>query len=152
MLAAALDRWLGDPAGRALAGEAARAHVAAHHGIEAEARAREAIATLTARIAHLDRDIDREAALNRDAAEVIDRPKGYFPVPGIRHLTGGVLDLVSDTLRSKAARDRGLYRPAALDRLFADPNRIRTRLDGNELWQVALLEMWLQTMEANARR
>ena len=40
---------------------------------EAEARAREAIATLTARIAQLDRDIDREAALNRDAAEVIDR-------------------------------------------------------------------------------
>ena len=39
-----------------------------------------------------------------------------------------------------------------LDRLFADPNGIRTRLDGNELWQVALLEMWLQTMEANARR
>lgn len=38
-LAAALDRWLGDPAGRALAGEAARAHVAAQHGIEAEARA-----------------------------------------------------------------------------------------------------------------
>ena len=38
-LAVALDRWLGDPAGRALAGEAARAHVAAHHGIEAEARA-----------------------------------------------------------------------------------------------------------------
>lgn len=38
-LAAALDRWLGDPAGRAAAGEAARAHVAAQHGIEAEARA-----------------------------------------------------------------------------------------------------------------
>ena len=38
-LAAALDRWLGDPAGRVAAGEAARAHVAANHGIEAEARA-----------------------------------------------------------------------------------------------------------------
>ena len=38
---------------------------------EAEARARDAIATLTARLAQLDRDIDRETALNRDAAEVI---------------------------------------------------------------------------------
>ena len=42
------------------------------------------------------------------------------------------------------ARDRGLYRPETLDRLFANPNGIRTALDGNELWQVALLEMWLQ--------
>ena len=40
---------------------------------DAETRARAAIATLTARIAQLDRDIDREAALNRDAGEVIGR-------------------------------------------------------------------------------
>ncbi|AUH33709.1 AAA family ATPase [Paracoccus tegillarcae] len=40
---------------------------------EAEARAAEAIDALTARIAQLDRDIDREAALNRDAVEVVDR-------------------------------------------------------------------------------
>ncbi|MCQ0970880.1 AAA family ATPase [Paracoccus sp. TK19116] len=40
---------------------------------EAEARAAEAIAQLEARIAQLDRDIEREAALNRDAGEVIGR-------------------------------------------------------------------------------
>lgn len=79
---------------------------------------------------------------------VIDRTKGYFPVPGIRHLKGGVLDLVTDTLGAQSARDRALYRPEALDRLFADPNGIRTTLDGNELWQVAVLEMWLQSMES----
>ncbi|WP_405404217.1 chromosome segregation SMC family protein [Paracoccus sp. Ld10] len=39
----------------------------------AQARAAEAIAALTARIAQLDRDIDREQALNRDATEVIER-------------------------------------------------------------------------------
>ena len=104
------------------------------------------------KLAHGGKGVLKEASRALLPSAVIDRTKGYFPVPGIRHLTGGVLDLVSDTLRSKAARDRGLYRPAALDRLFADPNGIRTRLDGNELWQVALLEMWLQTMEANARR
>jgi len=38
-LAAALDRWLSDNAGRAAAGRAARAHVEANHAIEAEARA-----------------------------------------------------------------------------------------------------------------
>ncbi|ROZ89435.1 N-acetylglutaminylglutamine amidotransferase [Gordonia sp. OPL2] len=79
---------------------------------------------------------------------VIDRTKGYFPVPGIRHLEGGVLDMVTDALRSRSAVDRGLYRPEALDRLFADPNGIRTTLGANELWQLALLEMWLQSMEA----
>ncbi len=78
--------------------------------------------------------------------EVIDRTKGYFPVPGIRHLEGGMLDLVGDALSSSAARDRGLYRQEALDRLFADPNGIRTTLDSNALWQVALLELWLQRM------
>ncbi|MDS9466709.1 AAA family ATPase [Paracoccus sp. MBLB3053] len=40
---------------------------------EAEARAAQAIRTLLARIAQLDRDIERESALNRDAGEVIER-------------------------------------------------------------------------------
>lgn len=40
---------------------------------EAEARATQAIRTLLARIAQLDRDIEREAALNHDAGEVIAR-------------------------------------------------------------------------------
>lgn len=93
----------------------------------------------------------KEASRALLPSAVIDRTKGYFPVPGIRHLTGGgVLDLVTDTLRSQSAVDRGLYRPEALEKLFGDPNGIRTRLDGNELWQIALLEMWLQTMEANS--
>ncbi|MDO5621145.1 MAG: chromosome segregation protein SMC, partial [Paracoccus sp. (in: a-proteobacteria)] len=40
---------------------------------EAETRAHALIQQLTARIAQLDRDLDREAALNRDAGEVIGR-------------------------------------------------------------------------------
>ncbi|MFC3527722.1 chromosome segregation SMC family protein [Paracoccus mangrovi] len=40
---------------------------------EAEARAAQAIQTLLARIAQLDRDIERESALNHDAGEVIAR-------------------------------------------------------------------------------
>ena len=75
---------------------------------------------------------------------VIDRPKGYFPVPGIRHLDGPMLDMVRDALGAQAALDRGLYDPAAVADLLRDPNGRRTTLDSNELWQVALLEMWLQ--------
>jgi asparagine synthase (glutamine-hydrolysing) len=77
--------------------------------------------------------------------EVIDRPKGYFPVPAITHLEGKVLDLVRDALTDDAARERGLFRPEYVDRLLGDPNGELTPLRGNKLWQLGLLELWLQT-------
>jgi asparagine synthase (glutamine-hydrolysing) len=77
--------------------------------------------------------------------EVIDRPKGYFPVPAITHLEGKVLDLVRDALTGEAARERGLFRPGYVDALLADPNGELTPLRGNKLWQLGLLELWLQT-------
>jgi asparagine synthase (glutamine-hydrolysing) len=80
-------------------------------------------------------------------AEVIDRTKGYFPVPGIRHLHGEILDMVRDALTNDAARTRGLYRTETVDRLFEAPNETRTTLGSNALWQLAVLEMWLQSME-----
>lgn len=76
--------------------------------------------------------------------EVVDRPKGYFPVPILKHIDGPVLDLVRDTLHSRAARERGLFRPEALAAMLARPDQQLTPLRGSRLWQVALLEMWLQ--------
>ena len=76
--------------------------------------------------------------------EVIDRTKGYFPVPAIRQLEGPYLNRVRDALTDPAARDRGLFLPATVERLLADPNTARTTLGSNALWQLALLEMWLQ--------
>jgi asparagine synthase (glutamine-hydrolysing) len=76
--------------------------------------------------------------------EVVDRPKGYFPVPILKHIDGPVLDLVRDTLNSRAARERGLFRPATVARLLDDPAGNLTPLRGSRLWQVALLELWLQ--------
>jgi asparagine synthase (glutamine-hydrolysing) len=81
-------------------------------------------------------------------AEVIDRTKGYFPVPGIRHLHGEVFDMVRDALTNDAARARGLYRTETVDALLAAPNETRTTLGANALWQLAVLEMWLQSMES----
>jgi asparagine synthase (glutamine-hydrolysing) len=78
--------------------------------------------------------------------EVIDRTKGYFPVPGIRHLHGDVFDMVRDALTNDAARGRGLYRADTVDALLAAPNESRTTLGGNVLGQLAVLEMWLQSM------
>ena len=43
-------------------------------------------------------------------AEVIDRTKGYFPVPGIRHLHGDIMDMVRNVnaLTSAGANTRPL--------------------------------------------
>jgi asparagine synthase (glutamine-hydrolysing) len=75
---------------------------------------------------------------------VIDRPKGYFPVPALSHLEGPVLDMVGDALRSRAARERGLFREDVVEEMLAAPNEHRTNLDGSTLWQLGLLELWLQ--------
>ncbi|MEV6637629.1 N-acetylglutaminylglutamine amidotransferase [Actinoplanes sp. NPDC051470] len=86
----------------------------------------------------------KDAARGVVPDEVIDRTKGYFPVPAIRHLEGPMLDLVRDALYAPQARTRGLFRPEYVDALLADPNTPRTTLGANQLWQLALLEMWLQ--------
>jgi asparagine synthase (glutamine-hydrolysing) len=86
----------------------------------------------------------KDAARKLIPAEVIDRPKGYFPVPGIRHLQGALLERVEGALHSPAARQRGLFRDDYLRKLLRAPNEIRSNLGSNVLWQVALLELWLQ--------
>jgi len=68
-------------------------------------------------------------------------------VPGIRHLHGEVLEMVRDALTNDAARRRGLYRADVVANLLAAPNETRTTLGSNALWQLAVLEMWLQSME-----
>jgi asparagine synthase (glutamine-hydrolysing) len=94
--------------------------------------------------AHDGKGVLKEAARKVIPADVIDRPKGYFPVPALTHLQGPYLDLVRDALYAPVAKERGLFRPEAVDRLLADPNGRLTPLRGNELWQIALLELWLQ--------
>jgi asparagine synthase (glutamine-hydrolysing) len=77
--------------------------------------------------------------------EVVDRPKGYFPVPALKYIDGPYLDLVRDALKSRKAEERGLFRKTYVDRLLDEPMEHITPLRGSKLWQVALLEMWLQT-------
>jgi asparagine synthase (glutamine-hydrolysing) len=76
---------------------------------------------------------------------VIDRPKGYFPVPALKYLRGAFFDFVRDVLEAPQARQRGLFNPAYIDRLLANPEGELTPKGHSKLWQVALLECWLQT-------
>ncbi|KAA6129753.1 N-acetylglutaminylglutamine amidotransferase [Cupriavidus cauae] len=87
----------------------------------------------------------KEAARQVIPAEVIDRPKGYFPVPALKYLRGPFLDYVRGLVDSDAARQRGLYRAGVVESMLADPDAHITPLKGSKLWQVALLEGWLQS-------
>jgi asparagine synthase (glutamine-hydrolysing) len=77
--------------------------------------------------------------------EVIDRPKGYFPVPALKYLRGPFLDYVRGALDSQKARERDLFRRDYVERLLAAPEDHMTPLRGSKLWQIGLLELWLQT-------
>lgn len=96
------------------------------------------------KITHGGKGVLKQAARRIIPSEVIDRPKGYFPVPALTHLEGPYLDMVRDALYAPVAKERGLFRAEAVDALLADPNGRLTPLRGNELWQIALLELWLQ--------
>ena len=78
-------------------------------------------------------------------AEVVDRPKGYFPVPILKHLGGPTLEMVRDALESGAARQRGVFQRDYVDTLLAEPGAHMTPLRGSKLWQLGLLELWLQS-------
>ena len=76
---------------------------------------------------------------------VIDRPKGSFPVPALVYLRGPYYDMTRDLVNSRAARERGLFKRSYIDKILAAPDANITPLTGARLWQVALLELWLQT-------
>ncbi len=86
----------------------------------------------------------KETARKVISPKVIDRPKGYFPVPELKYIQGSVLDFVKDALFSTEAEKRGLYKKKYVDHLLEDPRKHITPLNGSKLWQLALLELWLQ--------
>jgi asparagine synthase (glutamine-hydrolysing) len=87
----------------------------------------------------------KEAARGLVPDAVIDRPKGYFPVPALKYIRGRFLDFVRDVLDAPRARQRGLFNRPYIDRLLANPEGELTPKGHSKLWQVALLECWLQT-------
>ena len=75
---------------------------------------------------------------------VIDRKKGYFPMPALKYVRGEFLDFMRDILNSQACRNRGVYQRAYVDMLLDAPEQHHTRIQGSKLWHLALLEYWLQ--------
>ena len=77
--------------------------------------------------------------------EVIDRKKGYFPVPALKYVQGMFYEMMCDTLNSNACRERELFRRDYITHLLNSEEDQLTPIQGNKLWHCALLEMWLQT-------
>ena len=87
----------------------------------------------------------KKIARGRVPDSVIDRPKGYFPVPALKFVRGEFLDMMRDILHSQKAQERGLYNAAYVDKVLTKPEAHLTRIKGSKLWHMALLEMWLQS-------
>jgi asparagine synthase (glutamine-hydrolysing) len=76
--------------------------------------------------------------------KIIDRPKGYFPVPSLKFVRGQVLEFMRDVLDARACRERGLFQRAYVQALLKNPEQAHTPLLGSKLWHLALLEFWMQ--------
>lgn len=82
----------------------------------------------------------REAVRPILPPEVVDRrDKMGFPVPLQEWAAGPLRDFFHDILRSPRARQRGIFQPAALDRLLAGERQF-----GRELWGALCLELWFR--------
>ncbi len=90
------------------------------------------------------KSILKDAARGLVPDEVIDRPKGYFPVPALKYIRGAFLDFVRNVLDAPRARQRDLFKRSYIDRLLANPEGDLTPKGHSKLWQVAVLECWLQ--------
>ncbi|SFV82351.1 Asparagine synthetase [glutamine-hydrolyzing] [hydrothermal vent metagenome] len=76
---------------------------------------------------------------------VIDRKKGYFPMPALKYVRGEFLDFMSDILKSSSCVNRGVYNQDFVQKVIDRPEHYMTALNGSRLWHLALLEYWLQT-------
>jgi len=75
---------------------------------------------------------------------VVNRSKAYFPMPALKYVRGPFLEFMKEILLSDGARQRGLYNPAYVEKLLANPEDYLTRLQGSKLWHLAALELWWQ--------
>jgi asparagine synthase (glutamine-hydrolysing) len=95
------------------------------------------------KIANGGKHVLKEAARPIIPAEVIDRPKGYFPVPALKYLQGDYLDFVTEILKSPRTRERALFNPDYVGHILEAPEKHITPLKGSKAWQMAVLAYWL---------
>lgn len=96
------------------------------------------------KLKHQGKGVLKEISRGLIPDAVIDRPKGYFPMPALKYVRGDFYQFMADTLNSQASRERGIFSQDYIDKLLREPEQHFTRLNGSKLWHSALLEYWLQ--------
>ena len=76
--------------------------------------------------------------------DVIDRKKGYFPMPALKFIRGEYYDFVYDIRNSRQCYNRNLYNRDYINKLLEKPNEYKTAIDGNKLWHAAATELWFR--------
>jgi asparagine synthase (glutamine-hydrolysing) len=76
---------------------------------------------------------------------IIYRKKMGFPTPWEYWLAGPQLDDLEHILLEPRTTERGLFRPEAVQRLFAE-HRAKLRDHGNRIWRLLNLEIWHRIM------
>ncbi|KTD07891.1 N-acetylglutaminylglutamine amidotransferase [Legionella jamestowniensis] len=76
--------------------------------------------------------------------QIVDRPKGYFPVPALKYLEGSTLELMREVLSPENIKQRGIFNNKSIEGLFRQSENNFTPSGISKLWQVGLLEYWLQ--------
>jgi asparagine synthase (glutamine-hydrolysing) len=76
---------------------------------------------------------------------IVYRKKMGFPTPWEYWLAGPQLDDLEQLLLEPRSTKRGLFRPEAVKRMFAE-HRAKARDHGNRIWRLINLEIWQRVM------
>jgi asparagine synthase (glutamine-hydrolysing) len=78
-------------------------------------------------------------------AALLDRLRGYFPVPALRHPDEQYLTMLRVALYPPPkAKELELLQPQSVEILRSRPNDHRTRTGANSFWVLRVLDMYLQ--------
>ena len=77
-------------------------------------------------------------------SSVIDRKKGYFPMPALKYVQGEFLEFMSDILLSSSCRNRGVFDQRYINKVINIFSTNNNNIYFNNMWHLALLEFWMQ--------
>jgi len=83
----------------------------------------------------------KEAVADLLPEDIVYRKKMGFPTPWAYWLAGSQLAEIERLLSEPRSRARGLFRPEAIQRMFAE-HRAGYRDHGNRIWRLLNLELW----------
>ena len=65
-------------------------------------------------------------------------------MPALKYLRGQFYEMAKDAVTNSMATRRNLFQSKMVKSLLQSPEEHITPLRGSKLWQIALLELWLQ--------